>query len=353
MNEFIESISNKISDYRNGEIGPMNAKHVKRWINQFQQAEQKAILEEIDHLLDQCYLSKEDARAFLRGFVTAESAFGQSPASTLRNIAFLDIQTRGSSQREMLELMEEILEEEFQLPLSRETSTNTFLYVDDCIYTGNRLRYDVVDWIQNLAPNNATLIVYHYAHFSQGFKYAQRHIRQAARAKNIKVKYWYTIEFNNSYYGPIEFCYPKDLQHDPSVYSYFNDVNERCITNGYRQISFRSNNQPTEETFFSHANNRDTLEKAFLREGTKLVHAANNPSTSMRPLGFQKLESLGFGALFFTYRNVANNCPLVLWYGDPDHYDPPHPFSQWYPLFPRKSNEQTFQSLEELVEFHD
>ena len=57
----------------------------------------------------------------------------------------------------------------------------------------------------------------------------------------------------------------------------------------------------------------------------------------MRPLGFMKLVSLGFGTFFVTYRNIANNCPLVLWWGDPD-FPMTHPIGIWYPLFPRRRN---------------
>ena len=60
----------------------------------------------------------------------------------------------------------------------------------------------------------------------------------------------------------------------------------------------------------------------------------------MRPMGYEYLESLGFGSVFITYRNIANNCPLVLWWGDTT-YSPNHPFSSWYPLFPRKVNKST------------
>jgi hypothetical protein len=57
-------------------------------------------------------------------------------------------------------------------------------------------------------------------------------------------------------------------------------------------------------------------------------------------MGFEYFESLGFGSVFITYRNIANNCPLVLWWGD-TNYHPSHPFSKWYPLFPRKGNESS------------
>src|SRR5450755_4549701 len=56
-----------------------------------------------------------------------------------------------------------------------------------------------------------------------------------------------------------------------------------------------------------------------------------------RVLGFMKLISLGFGTFFVTYRNISNNCPLVLWWGDPS-YPSTHPLGKWYPLFPRRTN---------------
>src|SRR5205823_14973302 len=48
------------------------------------------------------------------------------------------------------------------------------------------------------------------------------------------------------------------------------------------------------------------------------------------PLGYDVFKCVGFGSLLVTYRNCPNNCPLVLWAGDP-----------WFPLSPRKTNTQS------------
>lgn len=61
------------------------------------------------------------------------------------------------------------------------------------------------------------------------------------------------------------------------------------------------------------------------------------------PIDYDFFDSLGFGAMFITYRNIANNCPLALWWGAPNSPED-HPFSKWYPLFPRKSNEEARNS---------
>jgi len=76
-----------------------------------------------------------------------------------------------------------------------------------------------------------------------------------------------------------------------------------------------------------------------LRKGAYIVSLPQSPDPTMRPMGYQVFDSLGFGALVFTYRNIANNCPLVLWWGNPE-MPAGHPFSRWYPLFPRRTYEE-------------
>jgi hypothetical protein len=77
------------------------------------------------------------------------------------------------------------------------------------------------------------------------------------------------------------------------------------------------------------------VEQAFLAVGAKLFCVAQNPAPSVRPMGFEVIGTIGFGTPIVTWRNIANNCPLALWYGDLS-YGPGHPLGMWYPLFPRK-----------------
>src|SRR5262249_23672338 len=78
---------------------------------------------------------------------------------------------------------------------------------------------------------------------------------------------------------------------------------------------FRMPNIPSEENFCSSSQARNLLDKAFLRIGARIREENSYLPASFRPLGFQKLATLGFGTFFVTYRNIANNCPLVLWAG--------------------------------------
>jgi hypothetical protein len=129
--------------------------------------------------------------------------------------------------------------------------------------------------------------------------------------------------------------WPKEID-DSLVIGYAEKISaEMNRQRGFKPVLFRPPSL-AEDNLFSSVENRDLVEAVFLRAGTDLVLAAANPAPSMRPLGFEALTSLGFGAMFATYRNIANNCPLVLWYGDPDNYPKGHPLSRWLPLLPRK-----------------
>ena len=92
---------------------------------------------------------------------------------------------------------------------------------------------------------------------------------------------------------------------------------------------------PNASRLFTSEKNRQLLEREFLHAGTQIQGFAESPSAALKPLGFSPFVP-GFGSLFVTYRNCPNNCPLALWYGDPD-LGPDHPLSRWYPLFPRKT----------------
>lgn len=113
-------------------------------------------------------------------------------------------------------------------------------------------------------------------------------------------------------------------------------VRGHCKNTGWKTYEFRPRDVlrperiPTCETLFSSPAVRDVVEFAFLKAGFQLVRDlyTRQDKLSRRPLGFEMVPSLGLGSFFITYRNIANNCPLVLWWD----------VGGWYPLFPRKPN---------------
>ncbi len=172
--------------------------------------------------------------------------------------------------------------------------------------------------------------------------YVERYLLPAAAEKEITVIRKHSLMIDNTrYFGTkAEVLWPEELSDDPGVTSYVSNLRITLAQRNWRSDDlFRYNGIPLQETLFSSPQARRIVEEAFLKKGVRIVTACRNPAESMRPLGFMKLGSLGFGTFFVTYRNIANNCPLVLWWGDPG-MPASHPFGQWYPLFPRRTNSQ-------------
>lgn len=338
--QLIQSILETVKDYKMPTGMKMSFEHVDKWISQFDLNEQNLILEELNQILKKFYFSKSKVKEYLKSILSNNEIFGEDVAKNLKKTNFLNIQTQGNSQKELLKIVDEILQEEYEIDIKECYGSDLYFYIDDCVFTGNKFRYDIVPWINN---NNfkqgAKLITYHIALHKMGWKYAYKYINNAAKLKNLKVECWRRILINNEkkYNSDIETLWPLKVN-DCDVINYYNRIKEICEDRGWDSHLFRSPFIHINEVLFSSSQARKIIETAFIKVGARLVMSSQNPSQSMRPLGFQKLESLGFGSFFITYRNIANNCPLALWYGDPS-YPNNHPFGMWYPLFPRNTQE--------------
>ena len=236
----------------------------------------------------------------------------------------------------MLRVVNEILQEDYGTDISHCSSAlaDMFIYLDDGMYTGNRLRYDLTGgegaaaWIPRHAPAGSTLIVYVLVMHLQGYLYAvNRYLAPAAEAKGITLQppWWGICVDNRHEYGSKAEClWPEELTGDDDVDWYKRQFLQRSDV-------FRPSSIPIQEVLFTSPDARRKVEWAFLKAGARLIRANRTHADSIRPLGFEKLESLGFGTPCIMYRNIANNCPLALWWG----------LNSWYPLFRRRTNDQS------------
>jgi hypothetical protein len=339
----LNSIATLIADYKQGEIAAINSSHVDRWIKQFSQFDfdneaQFIILGEMEHILKFYYISRNSAQDFLTKVLTSQKLFGINPAATIRNTQFLHMQRKGNSQNELLGLCESILQSHYVLSLQNCGSSPTaYLYFDDCLYSGNTVWRDINAWLPN-AASGTTLHLVFFAVYTEGLKYAQKKIEPEAKKYGVNIKFWRLYEFHNSRWNPSRFdgFWAVHTSGDKLIDRYVQAITEqRQIVNQHLPDLFRAANVPTQDSIFSSPAARNVIEYAFLKVGAHLVSLSKNPNASMKPLGYDFLNSLGFGAIFITYRNIANNCPLALWWGDPDK---PYPLNTWYPLFPRTVN---------------
>ncbi|MGO6723082.1 hypothetical protein ACC717_09515 [Rhizobium ruizarguesonis] len=320
----LQSIATITADYRAGELAAPSPQHVDRWVSQFPQAVQQPILAELEHVFGETYIAKKDVEKFLSTLVKSEKIAGADPASFWRNVKFLNIQGAGNSQREMLEIFGEKLQKHYDIEISdcRESPT-AFVYLDDVVFTGGRVRTDLTSWINTSAPPETTVHIITMGLHNGGNWYANQEIAKVAKAaeKSIKLQWWrgVQIEDRKSHTDTSDVLRPTMIPNDPVTQAYINSL-------GFAPV-LRQPGSVGVKKFFSSEEGRSLVEQEFLKIGAHIRTIAPNLGIYQRPLGNMVLKTPGFGSMIVTFRNCPNNAPLALWVGAP-----------WYPLFARKNN---------------
>lgn len=322
--DLLKSLSETIADYRLGEISKPTPDHVATWVHQFDETVQLPILKEIDYVLRQTYLPKSTVEKFLSGLAVQKKLTEEDPRSFWRSVELLDIQGAGDSQSDMLKMFGDALGSKVGLSLDDcSGSSGTFVYLDDGIYTGNRILGDLRSWIESDAPEEATVHIVVIALHRGGQYYARTKLNEASKAvgKNITISWWRCVELEDrrTYTYSADVLRPTEIPDDPDVQEYV------------ESLSYPPNRRTPgnlgENKFFSSEVGRHVLEQEFLKAGVRIRSMCPYLNVFQRPLGNSVLETLGFGSLLVTFRNCPNNTPLALWAGEP-----------WYPLFPRRTN---------------
>lgn len=170
------------------------------------------------------------------------------------------------------------------------------------------------------------------------YDYRYKRIVDCLEEKNIPITVWHFKQFKMTRYakGCYESCWPTYYP-GPEVDAFVETLNDLRSNRNYKPFSlFRDADKPYKETFFSSKDARNKVEQAFFKKGIEIFNLSDNPKHTFMPMGYNLNLTLGFGSIFVTYRNVPNNCPLVLWWGD---LNKNYPINQWLPLFPRKTYE--------------
>ncbi|MEI7996861.1 MAG: hypothetical protein WCH01_18360 [Methylococcaceae bacterium] len=156
--KLLKSIAATIADYRAGDLADPTPEHVDRWVKQFNVDVQLPILREMDHVLKSTYFSLDNVTSFLKGLLKTEKLVGSDPSKFWRSVHFLDIQEGGNSQRDMLAMFGQLLKNTCGVEIKQcGQSPESFIYLDDAIFTGNRVLRDLKTWIKTDAPANANL----------------------------------------------------------------------------------------------------------------------------------------------------------------------------------------------------
>jgi hypothetical protein len=340
IDEVIGSIVKTTQDYKNGII--MTNEHVEFWISQFTKEYRHIILKEMDNILRKFYVNKETVRQYLKALLNTKEIVGESFLDNYKTIKFLDIQRKGESQKELLGLMNEILIEEYGIHISQcGTTPYIYIYLDDCMFSGNTVYRDIENWVNYNHPSSNSQVHFVFIGLhTRNFNYIFQKIGEILNPLSVTFLFWRMKEIKDSrYYGVEEYecLLPTSMNFDPLTMDYIRNVDAQRTENQKASYPLlRDEGFPRKETLFTSPMNRKIVEKEFLEKGVYLKSLGSTNRENIRPLGYDYLKTLGFGSMFITYRNISNNCPLVLWWGDPSgHY----PLNKWYPLFPRKVNE--------------
>lgn len=356
MEEKIAALYEQIKDYRSDE-NLMSLEVIRVWVNQFNEDDREFILDETTHLMKQRYLTQSDAQHLLKRrieFLAEKNNFDQ-PKSFLQEIRIIDHQPEGKSQKVILNMLYEICNEHFDFDLRSHFNINAkyYLYFDDVLCTGDTLFKGLAKNEENskgfffekstggktnleiFLNNKAKLLLAFFClHKKNIFKVIKRLEYGLDQRLDIYYSWNSSLEIDNTLEEGCKFNYfiLSESNKSTNVSDCETQIKSKLKTSQYykeEDFYYRPNDVPDEENLYSSKKNRERYENILAEKCIEIYNNSEGLQDNIRsrPLGYGlKLEnSLGFGTLFFTWRNAPFNSPLLFWYG---HHG-------WNPLFKR------------------
>ena len=345
MDVLIEQVYDKIKDFRKDEGVQITREGIRDWALQFGD-DAIFMLAETDNILNQTYLTKEEAVELFRNYIKKHiERYHYSDVETyLKDVSYLRLQPVGKSQNVIVDMVEEIIRNDYGFEVAdyADHPKKLFIYFDDVLITGGTLLGDLSGWINN--DNRLTLLNEHKIvlevdlivehRFGQQMTF-YRLEKQKCPGLNIgNIHIWHYYEVENHLKLPYGYgsqrlnavAIPVKESLSPEAINYW----ENLDADRHADYAFRPESRPVEEKYFTTPENRIRFEKLLVDKGLYIINQIQNIGGHVRPLGFiyPSYKTMGVGTLFFTWRNVPNNAPLVYWWEVPGH--------NWKPLFPAK-----------------
>lgn len=299
----------------------------RAWIEQFDRSSRVALLESLTRTLGRTFIRRSDIEAYFRESITNKN-FWQN--------VYLVIPpgTQGQSGQIVTEVVRQRAIQQFGIDLfmDREVSwwgDDNHVYVDDAVFTGNRVLKDYGDdwrrWKRvwdytEIDPDGLTmerhlkLYVWTYLRHRSGEDRVRELLMEDAHRRGIAV----SISFRSKlvYEDRLEHADASDVLWPRRGANGADSVESEEETRSRRPGGFVSTQ------VFDDARIRDVLEDQLLSAGRDIISRFNN--TIWTPLGLGR-PPFGFGSLSVSYRNCPNNAPLALWWS----------LQNWTALFPR------------------
>lgn len=168
----------------------MNQEHVHKWISQFSPDTQNIILEETLHILKEWYFPKDKINLFLDKMMDYlksenENATDEEP---MKDIYFWNIQESGKSQSQLVEMLNDRVNQKYGCGIrtGKLMSEKYYVYLDDGLYTGSRLRKDIKRCIEMIPEGSRIDVIYMIA-CQSGLDFSKRILEELCKTKNIKI----------------------------------------------------------------------------------------------------------------------------------------------------------------------
>lgn len=345
-------MENIIKGFRQNSIEvEINQEHIHKWVSQFSLDTQDIILKETLHILKKWYFGKDKINSFLDDMIDYlksenKNAIEEDP---LKDIVFLNIQVKGKSQSQLIEMLDDRVREKYGCNIKTEKTGNEkyYVYLDDGLYTGSTLRKDMRQCIATL-PEGARIDVFYIIACKNGYDFSKRELKKMCEGQNTKINIcmWKMIcndkkiirKDNGFLYDQDQEClWPSsELKIIPEINAYAEKLQN---LKGKEKLYYCFRNAQWQYTagIFTNLKNRNIVEEEFLKKGIAILEN-NNDHKGIYPLGYSLTPSLGFGSFCATDLNISNTCPVVLWWGNVVKKG--NQLDAWYPLLPRRVNVQ-------------
>lgn len=153
MKAHCSKLAEKLETYRAADGYAVDADHVSRWIYQFDEEVREPLLSEMCHVIDATYYSEEEVRNFFANQISNGKFAGPDAKEFWRSANILGIQGQGQSQAEISKQFFRSLKAELDLsPVDCGRQSDTFIYLDDAVFSGSRAGGDLVKWLKADAP---------------------------------------------------------------------------------------------------------------------------------------------------------------------------------------------------------
>lgn len=333
LSELCQKISEIIFDYRNKEFGAYDKNHVERWINQFEEHERELVLQETLRILKRNYITLEHFLKFVQSIITSPKVHCGNQEQYWKNVSLLSIQKDGNSQKELNKILTECLLNKFGVIPKNPIQNTEFIYLDDFIFSGNRLISDMKLWLANNAPIKCRVTIITIGWFNYGQWNTSQKLKKIAEELGKEIQFIFLAYENfklenrlsRKDYSDVFWPTKKIIE----INNYTSWLQKENFSPKYREVNGIKN-----EVFTS--SRREDFETIVFKYGLKIISFSQNNSSVVKPLGYSTFNGFGFGSTVFSFRNCPNNNPLVFWWGDPNAHAS-HPFSKWYPLLQRKT----------------